>query len=95
MQYNYLRSFLQAVRMNTEETEDTDMDEKLSLRSCMEDAGCAEASIRRAEALLDIGARDELICCLRLCRAEQLDTLHDMLRRLDRLDLLIRKTQQG
>ena len=32
------------------------MDEKLSLRSCMEDAGCAEASIRRAEALLDIGA---------------------------------------
>ena len=31
------------------------MDEKLSLRSCMEDAGCAEASIRRAEkALADL-----------------------------------------
>ena len=71
------------------------MDERTSLRQSMEDAGCAESSIARAEALFDAGARAELIGCLRLCRSEQLDRLHEEQRQLDRLDLLIRRTQQG
>ncbi len=71
------------------------MDERTSLRQSMEDAGCAESSIARAEALFTAGEREGLIACLRSCRSEQLDLLHEKQRQLDRLDLLIRRTQQG
>ena len=71
------------------------MDEWTQLRSRMEDAGCGESSIRRAEALYAAGAKDELIRCLRFCRCEQLDALHEKQRQLDRLDLLIRKAQNS
>ena len=70
------------------------MDERTSLRSCMEDAGCDEPSIQRAERLFALGAEEELIRYLRRCRCEQLDALHEKQKQLDRLDLLIRKTQQ-
>ena len=69
------------------------MDDRNSLRRSMEDAGCDEASIRRAEALCAAGAREALLCCLRCCRSEQLDALHEKQKQLDRLDLLIRKAQ--
>ena len=71
------------------------MDEGTWLRRGLEDAGCDEQSIRRAESLYASGARDELIRCLRCCRCEQLDALHEKQKQLDRLDLLIRKTQQS
>ena len=77
-----------------EKTEETDVDEQIQLRCRMEDAGCDEGSILRAEALWAAGAREELIRCLRLCRCEQLDALHEKQRQLDRLDLLIRNTQK-
>ncbi len=70
------------------------MDERTSLRTRMEDAGCDEQSILRAEALYASGAKDALVRCLRFCRSTQLDALHEKQRQLDRLDLLIRKTQQ-
>ena len=70
------------------------MDEWNALRTGMEDAGCTDNSIRRAEALFASGAREELIRCLRSCRCEQLDALHQRQKQLDRLDLLIRKAQQ-
>ena len=70
------------------------MDESTSLRRSMEDAGCAESSIRRAEALWAAGEREALLRCLRCCRCEQLETLHEKQKQLDRLDLLIRKTQK-
>ena len=70
------------------------MDEWISLRSRMEDAGCSEQSIEQAETLYALGAKEELIRCLRLCRCEQLHALHEKQRQLDRLDLLIRRTQQ-
>ena len=69
------------------------MDERSSLRSCMEDAGCAENSIRQAEAHLASGDRQGLIRCLRTCRCEQLSALHEKQKQLDRLDLLIRKAR--
>ena len=68
-----------------------DMDGFASLRSGMEDAGCTESSIARAEALYSSGAWEELIYCLRRCRCEQLEALHEKQKQLDRLDLLIRK----
>ena len=70
------------------------MDERSLLRGCMEDAGCDRQSIERAEALYALGAKDELVRCLRSCRCEQLDALHEKQKQLDRLDLLIRKTQE-
>jgi len=70
------------------------MDERITLRSQMEDAGCDESSIARAEALYAAGAKEDLVRCLRCCRCEQLDALHDRQKQLDRLDLLIRKAQQ-
>ena len=70
------------------------MDDWSSLCSRMQDAGCEESSIQRAESLYAAGARDELIRCLRGCRCEQLDALHEKQKQLDRLDLLIRKAQQ-
>ena len=69
------------------------MDEGMQLRRSMQDAGCDEDSIRRAEALCAAGAREALIYCLRRCRSSQLDALHEKQRQLDRLDLLIRKAQ--
>ena len=71
------------------------MDERTALSRAMADAGCDGASIARAEALYDSGARGELVCCLRRCRSEQLDALHERQRQLDRLDRLIRETQKG
>ena len=70
------------------------MDDWTSLRSRMQDAGCDENSITRAETLYAAGAREELIRCLRFCRCEQLDALHEKQKQLDRLDLIIRKAQQ-
>ena len=69
------------------------MDDMTSLRSRMEDAGCDEQSIQRAEALFASGARDELIRYLRFCRCRQIDILHEKQKQLDRLDLLIHKTK--
>ena len=70
------------------------MNERITLRSQMEDAGCDESSIARAEALYTSGAKEDLIRCLRSCRFDQLDALHVRQKQLDRLDLLIRKAQQ-
>ena len=80
--------------MKTEKKGGRDVDDVTSRRSRMEDAGCDEQSIQRAEALFASGARDELIRCLRFCRCQQLDALHEKQKQLDRLDLLIRKAQQ-
>ena len=70
------------------------MDGRISLRRRMEDAGCDEQSILRAESLYALGAKAELVRCLRLCRCEQLDALHEKQKQLDRLDLLIRQTRE-
>lgn len=71
------------------------MDDRCRLRDTMEAAGCDTCSIAKAEALQASGAREELIRLLRICRCEQLDALHEKQKQLDRLDLLIRNTQNG
>ncbi len=69
------------------------MDDWNRIGTCMQDAGCSDAEIARAEALCRAGAAEELLRCLRLCRSEQLETLHEKQKQLDRLDSLIRRTQ--
>ena len=71
------------------------MDDWTSLRSSMQDAGCEESSIRRAEALYGAGARTELIRWLRSCRCRQLEELHEKQKRVDRVDHLIRQTEKS
>ena len=69
------------------------MDDWTSMKECMTDAGCSDASIRRAETLYQSGRADELIRCLRSCRCDALEEIHEKQRKLDRLDKLIRETR--
>ncbi len=64
-----------------------------SLRECMSDAGCSETTIRRAENLYQNGSAEDLVRCLRACRCDALEAIHEKQRQLDRLDRLIRETK--
>ena len=70
------------------------MEDWARMKEWLADAGCSEAAIRRAERLYQGGNDVELLRCLRACRCEQLDALHEKQKQLDRLDLLIRRTQK-
>jgi hypothetical protein len=59
----------------------------------MTDAGCSEAAIQRAEHFYHSGSAEDLICCLRSCRCDALEEIHEKQRQLDRLDKLIRETK--
>ncbi len=63
------------------------------MRECMKDAGCSAEAISRAESFLAAGAVEDLIRCLRSCRCEALEELHQRQKQLDRLDMLIRDTR--
>ena len=69
------------------------MDDFDRLQAHLQDAGCDAHTISQAERLYEAGDWTELNRCLRLCRSEQLEALHVRQRQLDRLDLLIRQTQ--
>ena len=64
-----------------------------SVRECMRDAGCSESTIRRAEHFYQSGSAEDLIHCLRSCRCDALQEIHEKQRQLDRLDKLIRETK--
>ena len=64
-----------------------------SMRECMTDAGCSEKSIRRAEHFYQNGSAEGLIRCLRSCRCDALEEIHEKQRQLDKLDRLIRETK--
>ena len=63
------------------------------MRECMKDAGCSAEAISRAESFYAAGAVEDLIHCLRSCRCDALEELHEKQKQLDRLDLLIRDTK--
>ena len=69
------------------------MEDWARMRQCMEDAGCSAAAISRAERLYQVGAVEDLIRCLRSCRCDALEELHEKQKQLDRLDMLIRDTK--
>ena len=64
-----------------------------SMRECMTDAGCSETMIRRAEHFCQNGSAEDLIRCLRSCRCDALEEIHEKQKQLDRLDRLIRDTK--
>jgi len=66
------------------------MEDWTRMRQCMEDAGCSAASISRVESLYQAGAVEDLIRCLRSCRCDTLEQIHEKQKQLDRLDMLIR-----
>lgn len=66
-----------------------------SLRECMSDAGCSETRIRRAEQFYRRGSTEDLIRCLRSCRCDALEEIHEKQKQLDRLDKLIRETKSS
>ena len=70
------------------------MDDWKQMKECMADVGCSEVAIRRAESLYQAGATDDLIRCLRSCRCDALEEIHEKQKQLDRLDGLIRSTQK-
>ena len=56
----------------------------------MGDAGCSAEDIERACRLHEAGLDDELIRCLRRCRCDLIEELHESQRRVDCMDHLIR-----
>ncbi len=64
------------------------------MKTALTDAGCGEGAIETAQRLLAAGQTRELIRFLRLCRCDLMDELHEKQRRVDRMDLLIRKTEK-
>ncbi len=64
-----------------------------SMKECMTDAGCSNTAIRRAELLYQNGKSEDLIRCLRSCRCDALEEIHEKQKQLDRLDQLIRVTK--
>ena len=60
------------------------------MRERMADAGCPAETIRRAAYLYEAGASEDLIRCLRSCRCDVLEEIHEKQKKLDRLDSLIR-----
>lgn len=69
------------------------MVEWTSMKECMTDAGCSDIAIQRAENLYQNGKSEDLIRCLRSCRCDTLEELHEKQKQLDRLDKLIRDTK--
>jgi hypothetical protein len=59
----------------------------------MTDAGCSEAAIQRAERFYQGGKAEDLIRCLRSCRCDALEEIHEKQKQLDRLDKLIREAK--
>ena len=64
-----------------------------SMKECMTDAGCSNSAIQRAELLYQNGKSEDLVRCLRSCRCDALEEIHEKQKQLDRLDQLIRVTK--
>ncbi len=71
------------------------MDNWIRIRECMEDSGCSDAAIQRAESLFQCGASEDLVRCLRSCRCDTLEEIHEKQKQLDRLDLLIHQVKKN
>lgn len=59
----------------------------------MRDAGCSNADIERVRSLHEAGLENDIVRCLRRCRCDLLEELHKSQRRVDRIDYLIRATE--
>ena len=58
------------------------------------DAGCGQSAIEGAAQLTEAVQTDKLIRHLRRCRCELVDAMHEIQRRVDRMDALIRQAEK-
>ena len=65
-----------------------------TVQNCLTDAGCSAAAVHRAEGLYRAGATEDFVRCLRVCRANMLEELHEKQKQLDRLDALIYRSRK-
>lgn len=65
-----------------------------SIISDMKAAGCSAADIDLVRCKLEAGLDEEILICLKRCRCGLIDEMHQKQRNVDRMDNLIRRTQQ-
>ena len=71
------------------------MDEELRyMREYLLEIGCSAEEIEAAERLLAAGNYEDLTKHLKKCRCSLLDEMHKCGRKIDRIDLLIRRSLQ-
>ena len=71
------------------------MDERKDrLLTGLADAGCRQAEIREAERLLEAGDAAQLKKFMRKCRCSLVDEMHESQRKVDRIDLIIRRAEK-
>ena len=59
----------------------------------MADAGCTKEEIKRAGCFLKADSFDELTKFLKQCRCTLMEQMHESQKRVDRMDYLIRQTE--
>ena len=69
------------------------MDDWIRMKECMTDAGCSDSVIQRAEYLYKSNKAEDLVRCLRSCRCDVLEEIHEKQKKLDQLDQLIRDSK--
>lgn len=59
--------------------------------SNLADAGCGQEELEHAAQLYETGDAEALLRHFRKCRSRRMDELHEVQRKVDRLDFLIRQ----
>ena len=63
--------------------------------SNLADAGCGQEELEHAAQLYETGDAEALLRHFRKCRSRRMDELHEVQRKVDRLDFLIRQKTQA
>ncbi len=67
----------------------------VNITAVLADTGCSQETIDRAVNLQKSGNTEELIRCLKLCRCDLMDELHQQYKKIDCLDYVIRQTEMS
>ena len=68
------------------------MNEELNqMLNNLSDAGCGQEELEHAAQLYETGDAEALLRHFRKCRSRRMDELHEVQRKVDRLDFLIRQ----
>ena len=63
--------------------------------TCLSDAGCGREEQEKAKRLCESGDTETLIRYFRKCRCSRMEELHEIQRKVDCLDFLIRQTEKA
>ena len=63
--------------------------------STLSDAGCGSGELANAKQLCEAGDAESLIRYFRKCRSKRMAELHEVQRKVDRLDFLIRQMMKA